>query len=191
MRAFLAIPVPEEAAPVLQDVQAALEVGRAVPPDNWHVTLAFLGDRPGDDLTRLHERLSEVAAPGFDMRIAGIDIFGGRAPRLLFAGVDRSEPLVALRGKLRAAVRATGIDLPRERFRPHVTLARFRRRMTMLETQRIAGVLEGWGDLDAGVVPVESFALYRSHLSQDGAVYEPLAEYPLGQRSDNAGPAGA
>lgn len=181
MRSFIAIPVPEEDAPALHKVQQALEVGRAVDPENWHVTLAFLGDQPESVLEELHERLSEIAVEAFEMRIAGVDVFGGRSPSVLHARAEASAPLTRLRKKVRAAARATGIDLPRERFRPHVTLARFRRRMTMLETQRIAGVLEAYGDLDAGRHEVGRFALYRSQLGQGGPVYEALAEYPLGQ----------
>lgn len=181
MRAFVAIPVPEAAVPGLSDVQGALEVGRLVPPENWHLTLAFLGDVPGAMLEHLDEALRGLDIAPFDMRVRGVDILGGRRPALMFAAVERSEPLTRLRDKVRAAVRGAGVDLPRERFRPHVTLARFRARMSTLETQRIAGVLEGWGDFDAGMVPVGHFSLYRSHLHPGGAVYEVLAEYPLGQ----------
>ncbi|MCZ7676931.1 MAG: RNA 2',3'-cyclic phosphodiesterase [Roseovarius sp.] len=181
MRSFVAIPVPETAVPALGDVQDAIEVGRVVASENWHLTLAFLGDAPIETLERLDERLHGLSVPAFDMCVAGIDIFGGRRPRVLYAGVVRSEPLARLRQKVRAAVRAAGIHLPRERFRPHVTLARFPARMTVLETQRIAGVLEGWADLDAGRVAVEAFSLYRSRLGPGGPDYELLAEYPLGQ----------
>ncbi|MEQ8896273.1 MAG: RNA 2',3'-cyclic phosphodiesterase [Roseovarius sp.] len=184
MRSFLAIPVPEEQAEPLLDVQHALEVGRPVPPENWHVTLAFLGNQPEEVLERLHERLAELEAPAFDMRVAGVDIIGGRKPSLLYAGVDKSDALGHLRKKVRQLVRAGDIDLSRERFRPHVTLARFRKRLTELETQRIAGVLEAWGDVEAGVLPVDHFTLYRSLSSPDGMIYEPLADYPLGQRQD-------
>jgi len=181
VRAFIAIPVPETAVPALGDVQGAVEVGRPVPAEDWHLTLAFLGDVPDGTLERLDEGLRGLATPAFAIRVRGIDIFGGRRPSVLYAGVARDEPLIRLRGKVRTAVRVAGAELPRERFRPHVTLARFPARMTMLETQRIAGVLEGWGDLDAGTVPVRHFSLYRSRLGPGGPVYEVLAEYPLGQ----------
>lgn len=180
MRAFLAIPLPEERFPRLHDVQHALEVGRATDPSNWHVTLAFLGDQPLEVLDELHELLAEIETEPFEIRVRGVDIFGGGKPSVLYAGVEPSEPLTRLRKKVRAAVRAAGIDLPRERFRPHVTLARFGRRLTTLETQRIAGVLEAWGDIDAGREAAAHFALYRSHFAPHGPVYEQLASYQLG-----------
>ena len=182
IRAFIGIPVPEEAVPALHDVQAALCVGRAVAPENWHVTLAFLDDQPETVLEELHEALSVITLPGFDMRIAGVDVFGGDKPRLLFAGADATPPLTTLRKKVRSQVCGAGIDLSRERFRPHVTLARFRSGLTPSEVQRIAHVLEGWADLEAGILPVDRFVLFQSQLGPGGPVYTPLAEYPLGQR---------
>ena len=182
IRAFIGIPVPEAAVPALHDVQMTLEVGRLVVPENWHVTLAFLDDQPEPVLEDLHEALCDITQPGFGMRIAGVDVFGGGKPRLLFAGADATPPLTALRKQVRSLVRGAGIDLGRERFRPHVTLARFRGGMTAPEMQRIARVLEGWGDREFGVLPVDRFVLYQSTLGPGGAWYEALAEYPFGQR---------
>jgi len=180
MRSFVAIPVPEEEVPLLARVQDAFGTGRLVPPENWHVTLAFPGDQPVAALAALDEALRGLVAPAFEMRVAGLDVFGGRRPGLLLAAVERSEPLCRLRDKVRGAVRAAGIDLPRERFRPHVTLARFSARPGAAETRAIARVLAGWGDIDAGTVEVDRIALYRSTLAPDGARYEALADYPLG-----------
>lgn len=178
MRSFLAIPVPEEQAEALLDVQHALEVGRPVPPENWHVTLAFLGNQTEDVLEHLHDRLADLEAPAFDMRIAGVDIFGGRKPSLLYAGVTRSNALRHLRKKVRQAVRRADIDLPRERFRPHVTLARFPRSRSV-DTGRLAAFLGAWGGFRAGPFAVERFCLYGSTLTPEGPVYDVLAEYPL------------
>ena len=177
LRSFIALPVPA-LGPLLR-VQAALDVGRAVAPENWHVTLAYLGAQSVPVLRDLDERLSAVRAPPFAMRIAGLDVVGGATPRLIAATIDAPEPMRRLRRKVRQAVRQAGIALAHERFRPHVTLARFPRQMGALELRRIAGVLEAHGAVDAGVAPVEGFTLYRSILTPDGARYEPLADYPL------------
>ena len=49
-----------------------------------------------------------------------------RQPAVLWAGVAPQPGLGVLRDRVRGAVRRAGVDLPRERFRPHVTLARLR-----------------------------------------------------------------
>ncbi len=181
MRAFVGIPVEGDVARALERVTASLEVGRVVAPENFHVTLAFLDDQPEPVLAQLHEQLSEIEAEPFDLPVAGIDTLGGRRPAILVARVAPSPALVALREAVRGAARATGIVLSRERFRPHVTLARFRKTVQGSELRRIGQALEAWGVFDAGVLRVERFALYHSRLAADGARYHVLAEYPLGR----------
>ena len=179
MRSFVAIPVPDDAADRLAEVAAALGAGRAVPPENMHVTLAFLDDQPEQVLSDLSAQLSAIDLPRFEMRIRGLDVFGGRRPRLLIAGVETSEPLEQLRGKVRAAARAAGITLPRARFRPHVTLARFRRDITHGQVQRVGAFLASEAAFSAPPFTVRQFAVYQSRLDPGGARYQRLAEVPL------------
>lgn len=179
MRAFVAIPLPDGITDTLAMVAGGLGVGRPVPPENMHVTLAFLEDLPAGTLVELGGQLSEIDMSSFGMRITGLDVFGGRKPRLLIAGVEPSAPLNKLRNKVRAAARSAGIALPRARFRPHVTLARFPREITRSETNRIGAFLASEGVIAAAPFNVRQFTLYRSRLEPDGARYESLADYPL------------
>jgi 2'-5' RNA ligase len=63
MRAFLALPIPEDTVAALCAVQARIPFGRPVPEDNLHLTLAFLGDVGEDVLNDLHDILSSTALP--------------------------------------------------------------------------------------------------------------------------------
>ena len=47
-RLFIALPVPDEAADALQALQNGVPDARWVPPENFHVTLAFCGEREGE-----------------------------------------------------------------------------------------------------------------------------------------------
>lgn len=179
MRLFVAIELPEAVQDRLAQVQGDLGVGRHVPVENLHVTLAFLDDQDTPTATALHQSLTGIQLPGFDLRISGVDVFDRQTPKLLFAGVEKTAPLVALRDKVRAAAQAVDIDLRRERFRPHVTLARFRRSMPVQDLDRVGMFLETHGDLSTPAFSVKGFALYRSILHEDGAVYDRLAEYRL------------
>ena len=82
MRAFLAIPVPEQALPGLTALQTPLKAGR--PADTFHLTLAFLGDLSTRQLDDLHAELETVAVRPFDLHLAGLD-----GP-----GLDRYEALL-------------------------------------------------------------------------------------------------
>jgi RNA 2',3'-cyclic 3'-phosphodiesterase len=63
-RLFCALRLPAETVERLVAWQHALPAGafRVVPPENLHVTLAFLGSRPADELPAIGAVLREVAA---------------------------------------------------------------------------------------------------------------------------------
>jgi 2'-5' RNA ligase len=180
MRSFIALPLPEDTREALTRLTEDLESGRPVAPENFHLTLAFLGDQSTQTLALLDEGLRDIAAPSFEMELQGLDLFGGRQPRAVYAAVTATDALTTLRRKVRLAVRDAGIDLPRERFRPHVTLARFAPTTPQHELDKLGHFLTVHGDMALPPVAVRAFALYRSRLSHDGPVYERLADYPLG-----------
>jgi len=176
-RAFVGLPLPDACADACEVVQDRLSAGRDVPRDNLHLTLAFLDAQPDPILEALHSALERITAPLMTLRFTGYDLFGGAKPRLLAARVAPDPALRALRDKVRRAAHSVGLDLPRERFRPHVTLTRFAGTMTTGEARRVRRVIEG-----AVLVPdwpVELVVLYRSVLSPSGARHDVLADYPL------------
>jgi RNA 2',3'-cyclic 3'-phosphodiesterase len=184
IRAFVGIPLPGEVADALEAAQAGIPAGRTVPWDNFHVTIAFLGEQPRPVLEDAHHALEAVRVPGFSLRIEGLGMFGGGRPRVLFAQVAAEPGLARLHRKVLRAVREAGIELARERFHPHVTLARFGDGLRGEDAAEMQAFLARRIGVRAGPFPVESFVLYRSHLGRAGPTYEALAEYPL------AGPAG-
>ncbi|MBL4556903.1 MAG: RNA 2',3'-cyclic phosphodiesterase [Rhodobacteraceae bacterium] len=98
-----------------------------MPPENLHLTLLFLDDQPVPALEDLHHELGRLAPAAFDLRLTGLGSFGGKAPRTLHAEAAPDPALIGLQAQIREAVRRAGIERPRTRFRPHVTLARFGR----------------------------------------------------------------
>jgi 2'-5' RNA ligase len=180
MRAFVALPLPEDVLTTVERLQGDLSVGRLVPPENLHVTLAFLGDLEPGMAEEVHEALCEIEAEPVDLTLRGVDVFGSDAPYLVHAGVEPSATLKALRAKVYSVVREVGLELSRKRFRPHVTLARFPKRMPQHELDRLGSFLEAHGAFGLGPVVVSAFGFYRSRLSNAGPQYEELAAYDLG-----------
>jgi 2'-5' RNA ligase len=89
---------------------AALSGRRTSPPEQWHITLAFLG---------------EVGRPEvlYDGLLAGSGVFSG--PRVVWTGVDGDlDGLAALASEVQQACRAAGVALEQRRFRPHVTVGK-------------------------------------------------------------------
>lgn len=179
MRIFVAITLPEWVQNALGDVQDALPFGRAVALDNLHLTLAFLGEQPEALVADLHHRLLDVNAAAFAMRFDGIEVMGGRVPAVLVARVKPDPALRDLQRRVRTAVHLAGLTLGRARFRPHVTLARFARRIAPDDIDRLRRFLTVAGDLRLDPVAVDSFVLFASTLRPDGPLYDELARYPL------------
>jgi 2'-5' RNA ligase len=177
MRVFVAIPLPEHIRDRLEALQSDLPVGRLADPETFHVTLAFLGEEPVERVEAAHEALEGLSAAPFPIRLDGLGSFGGREARVLFAAVAPSEPLAALHRKVRSLLHGAGIMPGHERFRPHVTLARFRPGQG--DDPGLARFLARHVGFGSTPFPVPEVVLYRSHLTSGGAIHEALAEYPL------------
>lgn len=176
-RAFVAIPMPEDAAARLAGLARGLTVGRRVPEENLHLTLAFLGEVTDEGLEELHETLSGLRAAPVDLRFAGLGTFGDDRPRALWAAVVAEPALATLQKDVERAVRRAGLAPEARRFVPHVTLARLKGRRE--DAAPLARFLEGRGGASVPPVRAVAFSLMSSRLRPDGAVYEELARYPL------------
>lgn len=142
--------------------------GRVVPPENWHITLRFLGST--DDVTadRLVHALDESALGGpFDIRLAGLGAF----PRPARAGVlwmgveDESSRLAELNRIAEESARAVGFEPEERPFHAHLTLSRLR------PPQDVWPWLEQ-EPVFPRPVRVDAVTLFESTLGRGGARYE-------------------
>jgi 2'-5' RNA ligase len=180
IRAFVAIALPESVIYTLEACQAGLPSGRAVAPENLHLTVAFLGEHPAPVIEDVHLALARIRAPAFHLALDGIGLFGGGRPRVLYAGVRREPGLGHLRDKVLQAARGAGLNLPRERFSPHVSLARFKNGLKGEQLAEMQAFVARRMPQATGAFAVDEFILFRSTLGRKGPAYEELAAYPLG-----------
>ncbi len=179
IRAFVGLPLAEALVAPLEALQEGLPLGRPVPGENLHLTLAFLGEQDAPTLEELHYGLETLAGPGGVLTLPALAAWGGRTARVVVAEATATEELRRLNRKVRSLAHGAGIVLPRQRFRPHVTLARIGAGATPEATERLRTWLAARGALHLPAMPVREVALYSSTLRPDGAVYEVLARYPL------------
>ncbi len=169
LRLFVAVPLPDRLREGLAAYGRALPAPgvRWLPADNLHVTVRFIGDTPERDLPDLIARLREACAthPRFVLRVDGVR----PRPRMVWATIEPSERYARLAHDL-------GGDGDRPP-RPHITIARCRRRPPPLPPPAL-------GDPR---VPVDTCELMSSRLGRSGAVYSLVARLPL---MDEAGPPG-
>lgn len=175
-RAFVGIDIPDGIAAHLQPMQDRLPMGRIVPPENLHLTLCFLGDVGDPALEAVHERLSALHPPAVDIILTGLDWIGGVHPRAIVAGVVPNDGLAALHRAVLGACHGAGVVVERRRFVPHVTLARLGKARA---SAALNDVVLHHGLTPFGAFRAHGFTLYQSDLRPGGAVYTPLASYPL------------
>ena len=122
MRLFIAIAPDRPMRNALVSVQDALRRqgvrGNYTPPENLHLTLAFIGEYGDPDaVLAAMESLSFAPIP---LRLDRLGAFDA----LWWAGLAESGELDALVRQLRRALAETGIPFDRKKFRPHITLLR-------------------------------------------------------------------
>ncbi len=185
MRAFIALPLPEQVRGPLAALQHQLDEAGAdvkwVAPDQLHVTLKFLGEIPPPDAAAVETLLRSVAAqtPSFALSAGAVGAFPSlRAPRVIWVGLTAGRERAI---GLAQAIEASGTAVPgwvrEERpFAAHITLGRVRspRGRDALAAQMAKAVWEA-------PLPwlVERMTLYQSVLGAGGSQYTPLAEIPL------------
>ena len=179
MRLFLAIDLPDPLTAKLESIQSVLSGGRRVPPENFHLTVLFLGDDISMETARqLDMELRARPLPRADIVVSGIGHFGHDTPRIIWAGVAKSQALVTIHDKCRSAARRAGCETSKRRFVPHVTLARYTP-SDLTGRVDLSSMLVRHGGMSCPVFTAEELWLYRSHIGRSGASHEPLASYDL------------
>lgn len=178
IRAFLAISLSEDVLSALRVQQFLLPLPKKTAPENFHLTLVFLGEQPEPVLESAHDAFAAIRAPAFDLKLSGLGLFGGAKPRAAWAGVAPSDPLIHLQAKLEQAARRSGIMVESRRFVPHVTLGQFPTPAPD-DAMRLERAIAGGMDFRTQPFAVNDFRLYQSHLTAKGSRYDELARYDL------------
>jgi 2'-5' RNA ligase len=102
---------------------------RWIPPENWHVTLVFLGDVPERSLERLITTVEPVVdrSPAIAASLVELQWFpSALKPRMLTLRVDAPDTLARLHAAVSTALRREGFHSEHRAYRPHLTLARLK-----------------------------------------------------------------
>lgn len=176
MRLFVAIDLPEEALDDISVLRSGLPGAKWIDLSALHITLRFIGEVDGGAAEDVAHALSGIMAPMFQLSLSGIGFFESSGKiHSLWIGVERQPALQALQEKIELAITRAGQLPERRRFKPHVTIARFRNG----ETSRLGGYLQRYNHFAVAPFWVRHFTLFRSHLGSEKAYYEPVAEYFL------------
>jgi len=177
MRLFVALALPDSVRESLLALQGGVPGARWQTREQLHLTLRFIGEVDGHQMTAIDDALATVAAPAFVLQLKAAGSFGGKIPRDLWAGVRTCEPLNHLQRKIESALQRVGMPPDRRKYTPHVTLARLKGR----QDGRVADFLTDHALYASDEWPVEGFVLYSSKMTSDGSIYRAEKAYRLGK----------
>ena len=177
IRLFTAVAVPAEIGAPLLTRQHGVDGARWRPREAFHITLKFLGDVQETTAADLDEELQGIAAPTFDLELAGVGHFGeGAEIHAVWAGVGESRDLRQLAKANESAARRAGLKPETRLYTPHVTLAYLKR----ASVPEVAAWIQANNLLHSPPFRVDRFGLYSSWRTSEGSAYRLEAEYPLG-----------
>src|SRR5919107_726276 len=126
-RLFTGIEIPAEIGLKLSTYRGGLPGARWIDPENYHITLRFIGDVDYGVARELHSALGEGRRRGpITVTFDGFDAFGGERPRVVLARAASTPDISDLQAEQERLVRRVGLAPERRKFKPHVTLARLR-----------------------------------------------------------------
>jgi 2'-5' RNA ligase len=188
LRLFIALAIPQNVQKVIGRAQSQLQRSsppgavRWTRPEQFHVTLKFLGDVPAAQVEALKVSVSGVSAgfPPLQLSSHGIGFFPNiQRPRVVWAGAEHDQgKLAELHRQLDEATRPFAPAEKPERFAGHITLGRFKpghpaaidKLLARAEVHRH----RHFGDWEVGQMDI-----FRSELTSAGAMHSLFASFPL------------
>ena len=155
---------------------------RWVDPENYHITLKFLGEVRTDRLKCLEGIIAQAAA-GSAPFAAALHGFGAfptvHRPRVLWLGVEPTPALRCLKQVVEWGFTRAGFERETRTFHPHLTLGRVGRENG---AETFHSLHEMLAELPyVGSMAVTDVTLMRSQLSRGGVRYTVISRYPLAE----------
>jgi 2'-5' RNA ligase len=143
-------------------------------PENWHVTLFFLGDTPVSRIGLLQNLLDEAFGNvnAFETALSGLGVFPNPDnPKVLWIGLKDISTLIPARNRLGALLLQNGFAFDNKPLKPHLTVGRIRK---IEHPEVLNSILNDLRKFEFGKVHISNVTLFESLLTPSGPVYKPL-----------------
>jgi len=174
-RIFTGLELPANVAQSLATLRGGLPGARWIDPENYHLTLRFIGDVDDTVAREVASLLGKVSRAPLELRFDGLSSFGGRRPRAVVATLAQTPALMELQAEHERLMQRVGLEPEGRKFTPHVTLARLRDS----SSRQVADYLATRPFLEPLPFRVSRFVLFSSRASVGGGPYVVEAAYPL------------
>lgn len=168
-RLFVAIGLPDAITSQLVALNPKPAGVRWLWSEQMHLTLSFFGNVGSPVEEALREKLAAIRFKAFFVPITGIGSFPAKGkPNVIWVGVGAGHPqLFHVYKRVQEAALGAGLEPELRSWHPHITIARCRD----ISRQTVLPFLKEQRDFDAGLIRVESFALYSSIPGPRGSAY--------------------
>lgn len=178
LRSFIALDLCKEQKAILKDIQTRLKAVdtdvKWVEPDNFHITLKFLGIIPQNEIKPIAEIIDAQAknTASFSIEIGDLGAFPSvERPDIIWAELRQGQqPLTALADILEEALFLRGLPKETKKFHPHITIGRKRTNHNINALSEALKITT----LTSTVQKALHITLFQSDLSSDGPRYSVL-----------------
>src|ERR1044072_2646831 len=123
-RLFTGLEIPKEVQQSLSLLRGGLRGARWIDPENYHITLRFIGDIDDRMAHEIASTIDGMRRRSFEVRFGGLTSFGGRKPRAIVVAVEPVQPLIELQAEQERLMQRLGLDPEGAQVTAHRTLAR-------------------------------------------------------------------
>ncbi|RFU68722.1 RNA 2',3'-cyclic phosphodiesterase [Peribacillus saganii] len=162
---FFAATLPPEAREYIHNLKEEVEdrflFKRWVHPQDYHITLAFLGNAPEpmreQAVSFVNEALRDQKS--FPLRLAQLGTFGKKEdPRIFWCGLEQNPELAAIQKQVYHSCIQAGFTLEKRPFKPHITMARKYAGSQPFESDKLEQI-----SIDGTEYTIDTVTLYQTH----------------------------
>ena len=151
-----------------ESAQAGLDV-RWSPPDNYHITIHFLGDSSDHNVEQIISEFQKKDFSSFWIQIQQLGFFlNGKHSNIMWAGVESKE-IMDFYDQIQKVAERLGYPRNLKPFRPHITLGRMKKFDHELKDGSIATTLDQF--------KMNRFCLFESVFSSMKVEYKILGTF--------------
>ena len=107
-RLFTGVEIPPDVGQALSTLRGGLPGARWIDPENYHLTLRFIGDVDDNIAHEVASMLGRVKRGAFELYMEGLTSFGGRKPRAVVASVVPAQALLDVQAEHERRCSASG-----------------------------------------------------------------------------------
>ena len=174
-RLFAGLEIPRIVRDDLALMKGGLAQARWIDPEDYHLTLRFIGDVDASQAREIDLTLAALRPAPFILTLDSLDCLGGDKPHSLVARAQATLALLELQASIARRLQRLGLPAEPRKFVPHVSVAR----LNGMSARNVADYLAARGLFRQRSFEVSRFVLFSARALTGGGPYVVEADYPM------------